>query len=170
MCRRWFGPSSCVWLRCGSSSPPSTPPAAPCSTQDGSPSSLLWSSAGVCVCVFSLLKEKEQLSRVCTSQRLVCMMTHPLNKLRHPSTYTLRSPWAWRPYRGASRKQITVPLSLSPLNNQCCWYYRPTQAVIEEGELGCEQLKNPSFSLSSTAMKDFSSSSREAHKSTVHIT
>lgn len=66
-----------------------------------------------CVCVFSLLKEKEQLSRVCTSQRLVCMMTHPLNKLRHPSTYTLRSPWAWRPYRGASRKQITVPLTLS---------------------------------------------------------
>lgn len=51
MCRRWFGPSSCVWLRCGSSSPPSTPPAAPCSTQDGSPSSLLWSSAGVCVCL-----------------------------------------------------------------------------------------------------------------------
>lgn len=45
-----------------------------------------------CVCVFSLLKEKEQLSRVCTSQRLVCMMTHPLNKLQHPSTYTLRSP------------------------------------------------------------------------------
>lgn len=67
----------------------------------------------VCVCVFSLLKEKEQLSRVCTSQRLVCMMTHPLNKLRHLSTYTLRSPWAWRPYRGASRKQITVPLTLS---------------------------------------------------------
>lgn len=33
-----------------------------------------------CVCVFSLLKDKEQLSRVCTSQRLVCTMTHPLNK------------------------------------------------------------------------------------------
>lgn len=62
MCRHWFAPSSCVSLPCGSSSPPSTQPAAPCSTPDGSQSSPPWSSAGVCLCVFSLQRGKNSYS------------------------------------------------------------------------------------------------------------
>lgn len=47
MCHLWCVPSSCVWLRCGWSSPPNTPPAVSCSTRAGSPLSLPCSSAGV---------------------------------------------------------------------------------------------------------------------------
>jgi len=76
-CRCWSAPSSWVWLLCGSSSPPSTRPAARCCTPDGSRSSRPWSSAGVCVCACLVFKRGNNY----ITSKQIC-------------TGTLGSPWS----------------------------------------------------------------------------
>lgn len=105
-CRLWFAPSSCVSPLCGSSSPPSTRPAAPCSTPDGSQSSQPWSSAGVCLVFKGAATQKKTTKKKTTekkktaSVRLRLQLSGfawwliPLNKLQHQDSSTLWSPWA----------------------------------------------------------------------------
>ncbi len=55
-------------------------------------------SVYVTVCVFSLQRGKNSYSASATASVWFAWWLIPLNKLQNPSTYTLRSPWAWQPY------------------------------------------------------------------------